>query len=107
MKEIPILFLKDDVVLIEMYQNYFKAKGYRCVIIRGGEEDLERALSEGPSLITFKTDTLSNGAHSDSSLVIIFTYQSHFRYKKRPKIKSAAISSEVFMEIESLLDPSS
>lgn len=102
MKKIPILFLKDDLELIEMYQNFFEARGYSSVVIRGGEEGLERAIAEGPSLVTFKTYTTTTGKNHHSP-VIIFTYQSKIESNERPQVRSAVMSSEVFSEIESSL----
>jgi len=57
LKKIPILFLKDDTTLIEMYCKYFETRGYSAIIIRGGEEGLQKAIDEGPSLVTFKSST--------------------------------------------------
>lgn len=105
MKKIPILFLKDDLVLIEMYKNYFETRGYSLVVIRGGEEGIERAIAEGPSLVTFKTFTATKGMNSHSP-AIIFTYQDSRDLGERPKIRSAVMSSEVFREIESSLSQS-
>lgn len=98
MKKIPMLFIKDDELLIDMYRSYFEAKGFRLAVIRGGEEKLERALAEGPSLITFEPDVLIN-KENNNSLVLMFTYQVK-KETPKPEITSAVISSEVFSEIE-------
>lgn len=103
MRKIPILFIKDDDILIEMYKDYFESRGYRSILIRGGKEGLEEAFEEGPSLATFDIQTLTKG--EDSSLILIFTYSSRKRYEERPEITSAVISSDVFNKIENSLNP--
>ena len=102
MKKIPILFLKDDEILIEMYKTYFETRGYCSVVIRGGEEGLERAIAEGPSLVTFNSYTTTSGKNGHAP-IIIFTYQSKAECHDRAIVKSAVMSSEVFSEIESSL----
>ena len=106
MKKVPILFIKDDVVLIEMYRHYFEDRGYHSIIIRGGEEGLEKAIIEGPSLITFDTHTFTQGDNKHS-MIIIFTYNSDTRDCKRPEVTSAVVSSEVFSKIEISLNQAS
>lgn len=104
MKKIPILFLKDDNTLIEMYCSYFEARGYSSIVIRGGEEGLIKAMEEGPSLVTFKSSVSTKGSNAHSP-VIIFTFESDFESEERPKIMSAIMSSEVFAELENSLNP--
>ena len=102
MKKIPILFLKDDEILIEMYKNYFEARGYSSIVIRGGRRGLEQAIAEGPSLVTFNTYKMTDGKNNNSP-VMIFTYQSEVEYNNSLEVTSAIMSSEVFSEIESAL----
>lgn len=101
MKKIPILFLKDDEILIEMYKNYFESRGYSSLVIRGGGEGLEQALAEGPSLAIFDTYKMTEGTNGKSP-VLIFTFQSEIE-ASTPDVRSAVMSSEVFSKIENAL----
>lgn len=85
-----------------MYKSYFEARGYSMVVIRGGEEGLERAIAQGPSLVTFRTFETTRGTNNHSP-VIIFTYNNRCVFGEQPKIKSAVMSSDVFREIEDSL----
>lgn len=104
MKKIPILFLKDDINLIEMYQTYFETRGYSSIVIRGGEEGLQKAIDEGPSLVTFKSSVTTKGSAAHPP-IIIFTYERDYEMVEEPKIMSAAMSSDVFAELENSLNP--
>ena len=104
MKKIPILFLKDDTTLIEMYCKYFEARGYSAIVIRGGEEGLQKAIDEGPSLVTFKSSLTTKGSTAHPP-IIIFTYERSYEMVEDPKIMSAAMSSDVFAELENSLNP--
>lgn len=100
MKKIPILFIKDDETLIEMYREYLELRGYRSIIIKGGEKELKRAIIEGPALVTFDINTLTQGNEKVRSLIIIFTYTCSAHGDERPEVTSAVISSDVFEKIE-------
>lgn len=102
----PILFLRDDITLIEMYKTYFEARGYNLIVIRGGQEELQRAIIEGSSLVTFKTSSSTRG-NVKNSQVIIFTHQSYEENVDRPKITSATKSSDVFAELDNMFNHSS
>ncbi len=102
MKKIPILFLKDDDILIEMYKNYFEARGYSSIIIRGGRQGLEQAIEAGPSLVTFDSYKMTTGTKG-KSFVLIFTYLGTEECNDSPEVKSAVMSSEIFSSIENAL----
>ena len=97
----PILFLQDDEQLIEMYKEYFEKKGYRSIVVRNGQKGLERAISEGPSLITLKVESSSQGVSKNHIPIILFTnnnIQSNF------KIEPLLQMQNVMNEIKSAVD---
>lgn len=102
MRKIPILFLRDDEIIIEMYKNYFEARGYSSIIIRGGRQGLEQAIEAGPALVTLDSYKMTKGSKGES-FVLIFTYLSNKEFNDNPEVKSAVMSSEIFSSIENAI----
>lgn len=92
----PILFLQDDDQLIGMYKEYFDKKGYRSIVVRNGQKGLERAIMEGPSLITLKVEPLDEGERKNNIPIILFTnknFQSN--YKIEPLLEMQRVLEEI------------
>jgi DNA-binding response OmpR family regulator len=102
MEEIPILFIKDDEPLIEMYREYFEKKGYRSILIRNGQKGIEQAMIEGPSLVTLRASVNDElrPTKNKMPIIIITDRGEHSRFHIKPAVKTTEIFSRIKLAID-------
>jgi DNA-binding response OmpR family regulator len=100
MEEIPILFIKDDEPLIEMYREYFERKGYHSILIRNGQKGIEQAMVEGPSLVTLKASANEIRQTNKLPIIIITDRGEHSKFHIKPAVKT----NEIFRRIKLAID---